>query len=89
MGVRLSVSEVVGGGCESRRDLYLKRVLKVRIDPSDGMKFGAYIHEVFRRSLAALRRLIEGGATKGWELIHEFDAGAVAAIARRSRRPNT
>jgi CRISPR-associated protein Csa1 len=44
LGVRLSVSEIVGGHCESRRDLYLRRVLRVRAEPNGSMKFGAYIH---------------------------------------------
>jgi len=55
LGVRLSVSEVVGGFCESRRDLYLRRVLRVRVEPNGALKFGAYIHEVFRRALVKLR----------------------------------
>ncbi|AAL62549.1 conserved hypothetical protein [Pyrobaculum aerophilum str. IM2] len=81
LGVRLSVSDIVGGGCESRRDLYLKRVLGVRAEPNGGMKFGAYIHEVFKRSLAELRSLIEGGAVKGWELVQSFNAEAIAREA--------
>ena len=78
LGVRLSVSDIVGGGCETRRDLYLRRVVGVRAEPSNGMKFGAYIHKVFRSSLTALRRMIEGGVVRGWEVVANFDAEAVA-----------
>jgi CRISPR-associated protein Csa1 len=81
LGVRLSVSDVVGGYCESRRDLYLRRVVRVRAEPNGAMKFGAYIHEVFRRSLAALRRLVEGGAARGWELVQAFRPEEVAREA--------
>jgi len=81
LGVRLSVSEIVGGYCESRRDLYLRRVLRVRAEPNGSMKFGAYIHEVFRRSLIGLRRLVEEGAASGWELIRRFDGEALAREA--------
>jgi CRISPR-associated protein Csa1 len=81
LGVRLSVSDVVGGFCESRRDLYLRRVLRVRVEPNGAAKFGGYIHEVFRRSLVALRRLVEEGVVKGWELLQHFDAEAVAKEA--------
>ena len=81
LGVRLSVSDVVGGFCESRRDVYLRRVLRVRVEPNGAVKFGGYIHEVFRRSLVALRRLVEEGIVKGWELLQHFDAEAVAKEA--------
>ncbi len=81
LGVRLSVSDVVGGFCESRRDVYLRRVLRVRVEPNGVVKFGGYIHEVFRRSLVALRRLVEEGVVKGWELLQHFDAEAVAKEA--------
>jgi CRISPR-associated protein Csa1 len=81
LGVRLSVSDIVGGYCESRRDLYLRRVVRVRVEPNGAMKFGAYIHEVFRRSLAALRRLVEGGAARGWELLQAFRPEEVAGEA--------
>jgi CRISPR-associated protein Csa1 len=81
LGVRLSVSDVVGGFCESRRDVYLRRVLRVRVEPNGAVKFGGYIHEVFRRSLVALRRLVEEGVVKGWELLQHFDAEAVAREA--------
>ena len=79
LGVRLSVSDVVSGFCESRRDVYLRRVLKVRIEPNGAAKFGGYIHE--GRSLVALRRLVEEGVVKGWELLQHFDAEAVAKEA--------
>jgi CRISPR-associated protein Csa1 len=81
LGVRLSVSEVAGGYCETRRDVYLRRVLRVRHEPNGGMRFGAYVHEVFRRSLTRLRRLIEDGVTRGWDLLQQFDAEAVAREA--------
>jgi CRISPR/Cas system-associated exonuclease Cas4 (RecB family) len=45
LGVRLSVSDVVGGFCESRRDVYLRRALRVRVEPNGVVKFGGYIHE--------------------------------------------
>jgi CRISPR-associated protein Csa1 len=81
LGVRLSVSDVVGGFCESRRDVYLRRVLRVRVEPNGVVKFGGYIHEVFRRSWVALRRLVEEGVVKGWELLQHFDAEAAAKEA--------
>jgi CRISPR-associated protein Csa1 len=56
----------------------LRRVVKVRWEPNDAMKFGAYIHEVFRRSLIGLRRLVEEGVVRGWELLQQFDAVALA-----------
>ena len=79
LGMRLSVSDVVGGLCESRRDVYLRRVLRVRVEPNGVVKFGGYIHE--GRSLVALRRLVEEGVVKGWELLQYFDAEAVAKEA--------
>ena len=79
LGVRLSVSDVVGGFCESRRDVYLRRALRVRVEPNGAVKFGGYIHE--GRSLVALRRLVEEGVVKGWELLQHFDAEAVAREA--------
>ncbi|ACB39521.1 type I-A CRISPR-associated protein Cas4/Csa1 [Pyrobaculum neutrophilum] len=80
LGVRLSVSEIVGGVCESRRDLYLRRVAKVRVEANGSLKFGGYIHEVFRRSLVRLRRLVEEGL-RGWDLISAFKPEEVAAEA--------
>jgi len=44
LGVRLSVSDVVGGFCESRRDVYQRRVLRVRVETNGAVKFGGYIH---------------------------------------------
>lgn len=81
LGVSLSVSDIVGGYCESRRDLYLKKVAGIKAEPSDGMKFGAYIHEVFRRTLAALRRLVEDGVIKGWDLLQHLDGEKIAREA--------
>jgi len=48
------------------------------VEPNGALKFGAYIHEVFRRSLVRLRRLVEDGVVRGWELLWHFDGGAVA-----------
>jgi len=79
LGVRLSVSDVVGGFCESRRDVYLRRVLRMRVEPNGAVKFGDYIHEGW--SLVALRRLVEEGVVKGWELLQHFNAEAVAREA--------
>jgi CRISPR-associated protein Csa1 len=79
LGVRLSVSDVVGGFCESRRDVYPRRILRVRVEPNGAVKFSGYIHE--GRSLVALRRLVEEGVVKGWELLQHFDAEAAAREA--------
>ncbi|ABO07702.1 CRISPR-associated protein, Csa1 family [Pyrobaculum calidifontis JCM 11548] len=81
LGVRVSVSEVGGGVCETRRDVYLRRVGGVEGRPSRAVKYGAYIHEVFRLSLKRLRRLVEDGVASGWELLQAFDAEGVAKDA--------
>jgi len=81
LGVRVSVSEIAGGVCETRRDVYLRRVAGVEGRPSRAVKYGAYIHEVFRLSLKRLRRLVEDGVASGWELLQAFDAEEVAKEA--------
>ena len=81
LGVRLSVFDVVDGFCESRRNVYLRRVLRVRVETNGAVKFGGYIHEVFGRLLVALRRLVEEGVVRGWELLQHFDSEAVAREA--------
>lgn len=79
--IRLYMSEVVNGYCDSRRDLYLRRVLRVEARPTPSMKWGAYLHEILRRSLSELRRIIADGVTEGEELLSVFDAEAVVRKA--------
>jgi len=56
-------------------------VLRVGAESNGVVKFGGYIDEVFRRSWVALRRLVEEGVVKEWELLQHFDAEAVAKEA--------
>lgn len=64
--------------CETRRDVYLKRVAGVKARPSAALNFGSYIHGVFVKTLRRLRRLVEEGVASGWELLSAFDPEAVA-----------
>ena len=81
VGFRISLSELGGGLCETRRDVYLKRVAGVKARPSAALNFGSYIHGVFVKTLRRLRRLVEEGVASGWELLSAFDPEAVAREA--------
>ncbi len=83
LGARLSVSEIANGHCESRRDLYLRRVLRLGGRPTPAMRWGAYLHEVLRMSLSAARRLVSEGVVEGWELLERFDSASIAEEAAR------
>jgi len=81
LGVRLAVSDVANRYCDSGRDLYLRRVLRVEASPSDAMRFGRFVHDVLRLSLREARRLIIDGVDSGDELLNGFDAARVVEEA--------
>lgn len=54
----LGVSEVAGQYCPTGRDLYLRRVLNVRVPPSRPMVQGAYLHAILYRIVMAAKRAL-------------------------------
>ncbi|MCL4423872.1 MAG: type I-A CRISPR-associated protein Cas4/Csa1 [Firmicutes bacterium] len=69
--VRLPVYEVAAKYCPSGRDLYLRRVLGVRVKPSKEMIMGSVLHQtIFRVMVRAKRLIYEKGADRYKEIIN-------------------
>ena len=55
---RLGVYEVAGHYCPTGRDLYLRRVMNVRVPPSQAMAEGGYLHALLCRIILAAKRTL-------------------------------
>jgi len=55
---RLGVYEVAGQYCPTGRDLYLRRVMKVRVPPNSAMVEGGYLHGVVAGIILAAKTII-------------------------------
>lgn len=53
----LGVSEIASQYCETRRDVWLRRVMGVKPEPSDLMVKGRYVHEAITRAIREVARL--------------------------------
>ncbi|MEM1830601.1 MAG: type I-A CRISPR-associated protein Cas4/Csa1 [Desulfurococcaceae archaeon] len=59
--LELGVSEVASLYCETRRDIWLKRAMGVKPEPSDSMVKGKYVHEAITRAIREVARLAHQG----------------------------
>ncbi len=67
--VRLSLFEVASQYCPTGRDVYLRRVLDVKVKPNEKMLRGKALHYVVERSIVESKRaLYSGRASNGKEL---------------------
>jgi CRISPR-associated protein Csa1 len=82
----LGVSEVAYTYCPTRRDVWLRRVVGERGEPSRPMLLGRLIHEVFRESLRSAMRL-----NYSWmpaeEVGYRLIAGSEAEAERIASKP--
>jgi len=68
--VKLSVSEIAYRYCPTMRDLYLKRVMRVRMYPTPPMLEGRLYHEVIKKVALSAKKLIYGDfVRRGDELV--------------------
>jgi len=68
--INLSVSEISYRYCTTMRDIYLKRVLKIKTNPSSPMLEGKLYHEIIKLVSLSAKKLIYGDLIKtGDELI--------------------
>ena len=56
--VKLGVSDVITGFCDSGRNVYLKYVEKIREKPNPILERGALIHQVHERAVSTAKKLI-------------------------------
>jgi len=71
---RLGVYEVAGHYCPTGRDLYLRRVMNVRVLPSPAMAEGAYLHALLCRIILAAKRTLytaDGNPLDALEVLQE------------------
>ena len=66
--VKLGVWEISSLYCETRRDIYLRRVLKVKSKPSQSMLKGKAVHSLIVSVLKEFKKLLLMGAGSGSEL---------------------
>jgi len=69
--VKIAVSDL-NGFCSTRRDLYLKYVLKERAKPNKYMLRGLAVHKTIRETIVTLRRAIYTGCDSGEEIVREY-----------------
>jgi len=70
-GVRVSVSDL-NGFCPTRRDIYLKYVLKEKPQVNAYMLRGLACHKVIRETITALKKAVYSGCESGEEIIDNF-----------------
>ena len=78
----LSVSELAGRYCSSMRDIYLRRVLKVRLPPSVKLVRGLAFHAICHRLLFEVKKLVfeEFKGVAGFRVVEKLLPCADAAV---------
>jgi len=78
----LSVSELTGRYCSSMRDIYLRRVLKVRLPPSVKLVRGLAFHAICHRLLFEVKKLVfeEFKGVAGFRVVEKLLPCADAAV---------
>ena len=71
-GMGLGVWGVVAGYCETRRDVYLHRVLKLRPEPSHAMLWGRAVHKLLLGVIRHVKELVIKMPQSGSELYEEL-----------------
>ena len=81
--ILFGVGELAGRYCETLRDVYLRRVLRIRPPVNLKMVRGVAIHETIKDVIFRLKRFIYDHLTTGTELVQELipDDGEVAGSA--------
>ena len=69
--VRLSVSDL-NSFCPTRRDAFLKYVLKEKVHPNKYMLKGLAFHKVIRETITTLKRAIYSGCDSGEKIVEEY-----------------
>ncbi len=78
--VKLSVSDVASRYCKTMRDLYLKHVIEVDVEPSVQMIWGRKLHETFRETVVLVKQLLSRDVTSGVELVERVNDIANAIV---------
>lgn len=73
--VRISVSDI-NGFCSTRRNVFVKYVLKEKPSVNQYMLKGLAYHNLIRDTLVSLKKAIYSGITSGEELVDEFFSNA-------------
>ncbi|MGB9825926.1 MAG: CRISPR-associated protein Cas4, partial [Desulfofundulus sp.] len=72
--LKLALHEIANSYCPTNRDLYLRRVERIRIKPNAAMVRGKLLHEVLVRVLVRAKRLIyEKGVLNYQEILEELN----------------
>ncbi len=69
--VKITISDL-NGFCPTRRDLFLKYVLKERVEPNQYMLKGLAIHKIIRETIVTLKKAIYSDCDSGEEIINEY-----------------
>jgi len=69
--VRLSISDL-NGFCPTKRDIFLKYVLKEKIQPNKYMLKGLAYHKVIKETITSLKKAIYSGYDSGEKLIEKY-----------------
>ena len=78
--LKLGVSEVSSRYCESRRDIYLKKVLKMRPKTTQPMLRGKAVHSLIVRVLKFLKKEMLKEPGSGSELYMTFQTKRVSIV---------
>jgi len=77
--VRPAMHEVANRYCPTARDLYLRRVCKVRVQPNSAMVAGSYLHGIAAAAILEAKRLIYSmGVARHREIIASLTAPPAA-----------
>lgn len=79
-GGRLGVYEVAGHYCPTGRDLYLRRVMNVRVPPSPAMAEGGYLHALLCRIILAAKRALYAAESNPLDALEILQQPALAPI---------
>lgn len=71
----LTVSEIASKYCPTRRDLWLKRVVKTQGEPTEQMTIGRTVHRIFHRVFNEVRKIAVDN-TPGWKIYEELASRA-------------
>ncbi|RUM34785.1 MAG: type I-A CRISPR-associated protein Cas4/Csa1 [Archaeoglobus sp.] len=69
--VKIAISDL-NGFCPTKRDIFLKYVLKEKAEPNQYMLKGLAVHRIIRETIITLKKAIYSGCDSGEQIINEY-----------------